>query len=365
MPPILLSQYALETPQGDLPHTIAALNAGESALIPGPSFGLPVPSAPFRDPSCRSLSGAITALKTSIDLPDPASSVFIYCAAKGDLSGFATPAFAESAPAETVSARLDEQAAAILDILDWHPARSLVVSCACASGAVALEVAKELLDEGTYAHAVVYGHDPLSGFVVHGFNSLGALSPTGARPFDAARNGLTLGECAALAVLSRGDAAPGNIVLAGCGTSNDANHRTGPSRDGAGLARAIAAALADGKLDPAAIGAVKCHGTATPYNDAMEAKALTLIFGTAIPPMVSTKGALGHMSGAGSLCEALLAAAFLKQRTIPPTCCYSERGVEEVVPVSAAPQQIDTHHILCLSAGFGGLNAALILTEAQ
>jgi 3-oxoacyl-(acyl-carrier-protein) synthase len=116
-------------------------------------------------------------------------------------------------------------------------------------------------------------------------------------------------------------------------------------------------------MEPEQIGAVKCHGTATPYNDAMEAKALHLLFGDTYPPCVSLKGALGHLSGAGSLIEICIVAECLKRRHLPPTKGYNTHGVDEPIPVSAKTQRIDIPSVLCLSAGFGGLNAAVIIQE--
>jgi 3-oxoacyl-(acyl-carrier-protein) synthase len=228
-----------------------------------------------------------------------------------------------------------------------------------------METVAEFLIDRQFDTAVLFGYDSLSHFVVSGFNSLAALSPTGAKPFDAGRNGLTLGEGAAMAVVSYRAIKTGDLFVAGAGSSNDANHRTGPSRDGSGLHRAAAAALDNAKLVPRQIGAVKCHGTATSYNDAMEAKALVRTFGGAIPPCVSFKGAIGHTSGASSLVELGMALACLKKKTVPPTAGFSARGVDEPIPVSRAVQQYDAPYLLCLCAGFGGVNAAIVVGESQ
>jgi 3-oxoacyl-[acyl-carrier-protein] synthase I len=211
---------------------------------------------------------------------------------------------------------------------------------------------------------LVFGFDAISRFVATGFNSLAALSPSGARPFDAARDGLTIGEGAAIALLTYREPYRDDIIIAGAGSSNDANHRTGPSRTGDGLFRAARAALHDAALRPADIGGIKCHGTATKYNDAMEAKAIVGLFGEAVPPCFSVKGALGHTSGAGSLVEILIAAECLRRRLVPPTAGFSILGVDEQIPVSASPQRLNANTMLCLSAGFGGINAAVVLTEA-
>jgi len=111
--------------------------------------------------------------------------------------------------------------------------------------------------------------------------------------------------------------------------------------------------------------AIKCHGTATPYNDAMEAKALNLVFGENAAPMVSLKGALGHLSGAGSLIEAIISAEFLKNGKIPATLNFEEFEGEEKITIKNDCQEIKGNSILCLSAGFGGLNTAVILGRRE
>jgi 3-oxoacyl-[acyl-carrier-protein] synthase-1 len=306
----------------------------------------------------------MTLLKKSFtftDLPMQ-STVFLYCAAKGDIRGLEETVINGSTN-YPVSPLLDLQAHQCCDTLGIHPARIMVVSNACASGAVGLHIAAEMLREGIFTHAIVAGFDCISRFTITGFNSLNALSGTGARPFDAQRNGLILGEGAGVAVLSYRETHAGDCSIVGAGSSNDANHRTGPSRTGDGLHAAARAALTDAGLRPGDIGGVKCHGTATPYNDAMEAKALSLVFGNSIPPCVSLKGAIGHLSGAGSLIEILISAKCLKRRTLPQTAGYETHGVDEPVPVTSKATPITQSRLLCLAAGFGGLNAAVVIEE--
>ena len=210
---------------------------------------------------------------------------------------------------------------------------------------------------------MVFGFDCISRFTTTGFHSLSALSETGARPFDAQRDGLTLGEGAAVTVLSFREPKKGDITVIGGGSSNDANHRTGPSRSGEGLFRAAKEAVSDAGITPGQIGAVKCHGTATDFNDAMEAKALHLLFGEKYPPCVSFKGAIGHLSGVSSLVEIIITAECLKKGTLPSTKGYEKHGVDEPVKISSKTQPIKKPTALCLSAGFGGLNSAIIIRE--
>jgi 3-oxoacyl-[acyl-carrier-protein] synthase-1 len=347
---------------GSTQETINSLLGGKSGIVPGPLFGIPVSSAPFPDLRYRSLQYAAENLWNKIDtsLIDQRSTLFVYCAAKGDIRTIDSGSDLDSYP----SPLLSQQSEYVLDVLGIKPARCLSVSNACASGAVGVEIAKEFLEQGIFSTAILFGFDSISHFVASGFNSLGALSPERARPFDSSRNGLTLGEGVALAVLHTDSDRVGDCIIAGAGCSNDANHRTGPSRTGDGLLRAIVAAAKDSGSDDCSIGAVKCHGTATAYNDAMEAKAISNFFNGPIPPCFSIKGALGHTSGGGSLMELLLSAHFLKSRSVPPTAGFSVLGVDEALPISSCKQHMSGDSLLCLSAGFGGLNCAVILKDA-
>jgi 3-oxoacyl-(acyl-carrier-protein) synthase len=361
---IVIEQSAVITPFGKLHDTADRLLAGESRITPGPFFGIPVVCAPFRDESLRDLRAAAAAIFSQIDwrAVNTENIAFIFCCAKGDLR--AIEAAARGQPALAVpSPLLDEQARTVCNLLPFLPRRIMTVSTACASGAIGIEIAVELLREGACRSVVLFGLDVISRFVITGFHSLNALSTEGARPFDSRRNGLTLGDGAGCAILAMREPCRSECIVAGAGSSNDANHRTGPSRTGEGLCLAAAAALADSRLTTQEIGAVKCHGTATPYNDAMEAKALHRLFGEECPPCVSFKGSLGHMSGAGSLIEILLAAQCLRRRTLPPTAGYELPGVDERIGIASLAQRIEKPAILCLSAGFGGLNAAVIIRE--
>ncbi len=351
---------------GSLEETVTDLFDGASAIVPGPCFGAPVAYAPFKDISWRNLAVAAETLAPCIDASDldKDTTVFVFCAAKGDISPLED--FCESGKQpEAFLPLLSSQADYAKKFLGIPARRTIVISNACASGATGVEIGREMLVSGRAAAVVLFGFDGISRFVATGFHSLSALSPAGARPFDAARDGLTMGDGAAIVLLSFREPFADDIIVAGAGSSNDANHRTGPSRTGDGLFRAARAALADAAMPPADVGSVKCHGTATKYNDAMEAKALVSLFGDEIPPCFSVKGALGHTSGAGSLLEICIAAECLRRRLVPPTAGFSVLGVDEPIPVSASSQILRKNSALCLSAGFGGINAAVVLVEAQ
>lgn len=364
---VVLDRSYYHTPFGDPDSTITNLLDGKTALKKDNLFDLNIPFASFIDNKYRDLKYSFAASLDKIDLSNIKDErvLFIYASAKGDLSGLEASFFGTEKESNT-SPLLDIQAKQITDILGLSSPHTIVISNACASGQIALETAKELLQSETFDIAIVAGFDALYKFTTSGFNSLSALSPdSGAKPFDINRNGLTMGECFGLTVLNYRVPKTGDIIISGAGSSNDANHRTGPSRTGDGLFQAMNEALRDASSNSEQVAAVKCHGTSTNYNDAMEAKALFSLFGENCPPAASLKGAMGHMSGGGSLVEVLIASQILKQQKMPPTFGFEKIGVEEPISISSSTQEIHGNLILCLAAGFGGLNSALILEEIK
>jgi 3-oxoacyl-(acyl-carrier-protein) synthase len=237
------------------------------------------------------------------------------------------------------------------------------VSVACISGLLALQQGVLMIQENKADVAFVVGVDLLSHFVLSGFTTLKSLEPAGCRPFDAARKGLSLGEGAGAVALARRDAfSPPALVVAGWGSSNDANHLTGPSRDGSGLALAMNRALRTARVSPGAVDFVHAHGTGTPYNDAMEGMALRLVFPKCIPPYCSSKGLLGHTLGAAGLLETLVCLAAARLQLLPGTPNLQQPDPSLPDSVLAAPRPATSlQRILKLNAGFGGTNAALLL----
>ncbi len=364
---VVIEDSCILTPFGDLDSTTKNLLNCNGAIKKLHLFNLNIPFAAFTDPGKRLLNNSVSVLSDTLDkkLLDKESTLLIYAAAKGDLSGLeASFQNKDDILASLTSPLLDEQAIQIAEYFNISKSNIMVISNACASGQVALETAKELLEDGSFKKILVVGFDALFNFTVSGFNSLGALSHSnGARPFDKDRDGLTMGECAGAAILSFRKPKNGDVVISGAGSSNDANHRTGPSRTGDGLFKAIKSALSDASIKSHEVAAIKCHGTSTNYNDAMEAKALYSTFGETCPPAASLKGALGHMSGGGSLVEVLIGASILNKRELPPTIGFETKGVDEPITLSNKCQKIIGNTLLCLAAGFGGLNSALILEQ--
>jgi 3-oxoacyl-(acyl-carrier-protein) synthase len=239
------------------------------------------------------------------------------------------------------------------------------VSVACVSGLSAIQQGAKIIQRGKADAVFVVGVDHLSAFVVAGFTAFKAIDPNGCRPFDATRCGLSLGEAGAAIVLVRENFAPqSSIKIRGWSTSNDANHLTGPSRDGSGLALAIRIALASAQLTPPEIDYINAHGTGTPYNDAMESHALRTVFGEACPPFSGAKGMLGHTLGAAGVIETIACVLALRDNFLPgtPRLNLPADGVPESL-VREPRMAAKLNHVLKLNTGFGGINGALVLSH--
>lgn len=244
-----------------------------------------------------------------------------------------------------------------------NPNEPIVISNACISGLAALLVGKRLIQSGKFQNAVVAGADLITRFVQSGFESFQATSAEVCKPFDIARSGINLGEAAATMVLSE---IPGDdrrsILLSGGAISNDANHISGPSRTGEELALAIQKALSDSSLDAADIDFVSAHGTATVYNDEMEAKAFAIIGLTEVP-VNSLKGYYGHTLGAAGLVESVITINCMRENVLFPTYGFKNSGVSVALNICDKMQYAKINHALKTASGFGGCNAALVFSR--
>jgi 3-oxoacyl-[acyl-carrier-protein] synthase I len=236
---------------------------------------------------------------------------------------------------------------------------AFVVSTACSSGAKVFANARRSIEAGLIDAAVVGGVDSLCLTTLHGFHALELLSGDIARPFDATRNGLSIGEAAAFALLDRtGDAHA--VQLLGEGETSDGHHMSAPHPEGAGAARAMRLALSNAGLQARDIDYVNLHGTATPSNDSAEDLALTTVFGAGTVPCSSTKGATGHTLGAAGALEALVSMIALREGFVPG-------GLNRQSPdATLQANYVDTTRdarlrcVMSNSFGFGGSNASLI-----
>lgn len=253
--------------------------------------------------------------------------------------------------------------------LGFPQGQGTVVSAACASGSSAIALASGRIRLGLTKSALIVACDTVSEFVLAGFNSLMALDKQGARPFDKFRQGLSLGDGAAFMVLMNSNYArerniPILAEVAGWGLSDDANHITGPSRDGSGLASAIHGALKTAGISARDVAFISAHGTGTLYNDAMEMQAFKKVF-SGPTAMYGIKGAIGHTLGAAGLIEAGMAAHAFQKSIIPPTVGLSEPDPEAIGWVSSEPRAIAGDYAVCVNAGFGGINAAVCLKKCD
>ena len=241
-----------------------------------------------------------------------------------------------------------------------NPNEPVVISNACISGVVALLYAKRMLDAGLYKNAVVAGADTISRFVYSGFRSFQALSNGQCHPFSSQRDGINLGEAAATMILtSAPTAASGKISVGEGSISNDSNHISGPSRTGLELAAAIQTALDRSGITAADIDFISAHGTATPYNDEMEAKAF-YESGLATTPVNSLKGYFGHTLGAAGIVESVISIISLVKNIAVVSAGYKEPGLAPELNVITNPVHKTMKHCLKTASGFGGCNAAII-----
>jgi 3-oxoacyl-[acyl-carrier-protein] synthase-1 len=179
------------------------------------------------------------------------------------------------------------------------------------------------------------------------------------RPFDNDRKGINLGEAAATIVLSADCALPPIAQLVGGATTNDANHISGPSRTGAELALAIERTLQQASVSPNDIGMISTHGTATIYNDEMEANAFTLL-GLQGVPTHSLKAYTGHTLGAAGVLECAIGLAFMQKQLLLPSLGYTTCGTTHPLNITTASESASIDYLLKTSSGFGGCNASLL-----
>lgn len=270
---------------------------------------------------------------------------FVLATTKADLSGITEPGNGLGNPGKL--------AVMFAGGLPWA-----AVSCACASGLSALALAGRWIKSGRHDRVLVVGTDALSEFILRGFSSLLALSPGPCRPFDRERDGLSLGEAAGAMLLTAEET---DIELAGWGESNDANHITGPSRDGEGLHLAAAAAIASAGMTPDDVDYVHVHGTGTPFNDEMEACALVKLFTHQTPLASGTKAQTGHTLGAAGLIESIIAIEALRRGEAPGNVGLVETDVDARVTLPRENTPLVRSNVaLKLAAGFGGINAGLV-----
>jgi 3-oxoacyl-[acyl-carrier-protein] synthase-1 len=239
------------------------------------------------------------------------------------------------------------------------------VSTACSSSANAIIVGARMILNGLVDKVLVGGTDSLTRFALNGFNSLEILSPTGCKPFDASRNGVTLGEGAAYLVLESSETADPDTILCelkGYANTSEAYHQTASSPDGEGAILSIRQALASAGLNPKDIDYINAHGTGTLINDLSEGRAIETVFGSAIPPVSSTKAYTGHTLAAAGAIEAVISIVAIRHGLLFPNIGFERQMPELSFVPNISLREADIRNVLSNSFGFGGSNASLIFS---
>ncbi|RYC68455.1 beta-ketoacyl synthase N-terminal-like domain-containing protein [Spirosoma sordidisoli] len=278
-----------------------------------------------------------------------ADTLLIVCSAKGNIPALAEAVAAEPPGQQEYMARLAQSWASAWGLCN----EPMVLSNACISSLHGIVVARRLIGQGLFRHVIVIGADVVSDFTRAGFQGFNAVSAEPCRPFDAARRGINLGEAAAVLVLSADDRLSVGVELRGGVVTNDAHHISAPSRTGEGLFRAIERVRAGRTPD-----FISLHGTATVYNDEMEAQALNRA-NLLDCPVYSLKGQLGHTLGAAGVLESVLAIESLRRNQLLASHQYATPGTTYPLRVVERPETRPLQTCLKTSSGFGGCNAAV------
>ncbi len=257
------------------------------------------------------------------------------------------------------------KAAQIIGSFFENPNRPVVISNACISGALTITAASRLLEMSRYKTIIVVGVDIASEFVISGFQSFKAMSGKPCKPYDASRDGLSLGEgCGTVILTSSPDGLDkeGRVVVRAGSSANDANHISGPSRTGEGLLLAINSTLKSAGEGPENIDYISAHGTATKFNDDMESIAISRA-GMKDVPVNSLKGYIGHTLGAAGVIESIVAIRSIREGFLIATKGYREKGVAEDINIIDTFRHETINHSLKLASGFGGCNAGVLFSK--
>lgn len=247
-----------------------------------------------------------------------------------------------------------------------------VIANACASGANAIGHAASLIRSGRNERVLCGGYDALAQLVFAGFDALQALSTTEPRPFDADRDGLALGEGAAVFALESLDVARARNAtiyaeVAGYGVSTDVHHLTQPHPDGLAALQSMQAACLDARIAPEAIGYINSHGTGTPLNDSAEANAIRAWAGESSVGDVrvsSTKGGIGHLLGGAGAVEIAICVLAMNGGWLPPNVPIGSPDPSVTFDLITSPRDAEFDCCLTNSFGFGGANATVVLKKA-
>ena len=260
------------------------------------------------------------------------------------------------------NAHLDVLAKNVADFFGFTT-QPIVVSNACVSGILTVSVAKRMIQSELYDNVFVIAGDEVSEFVLSGFNAFQAMSDLPCKPYSKNRTGVSLGEATA-AVLVSAEAKKAKIKIIGDSSINDANHISGPSRTGEGLFRSIQNALKEAQIETNKLDYISAHGTATPFNDEMEAIALNRL-GLQNVPVNSLKGFYGHTLGASGLLETVIAIESVNKNMLFESKGFDEIGVSEAVNVIEKNEEANIQYFLKTASGFGGCNTAVVFEKVK
>ncbi|WP_284463293.1 beta-ketoacyl synthase N-terminal-like domain-containing protein [Chryseobacterium sp.] len=243
--------------------------------------------------------------------------------------------------------------------------KPIVVSNACVSGVMAIAVAKNMIQAGKYKDAFVIAGDEISEFVISGFNSFQAIGTEPCKPYDLNRNGINIGEAAAAVYITSETSENDKFKFRVLGDSaiNDANHISGPSRTGDGLYGSIKNAMNEANISAEQVDFISAHGTATLYNDEMEAIAFNRMELQNVP-LNSMKGFYGHCLGASGLLESIISMESALHNTLILSKNFEEMGVSQPLNIIKESQPAAIRYILKTASGFGGCNAVIVLEKS-
>ncbi|MEZ4310973.1 MAG: beta-ketoacyl synthase N-terminal-like domain-containing protein [Polyangiaceae bacterium] len=353
---------------------VSAFGVGEESWRAG-ELGAPARVAWRVDPALRDSGlhrpfAARAAAPTTAAAAPTAVAVAPTARAAAPTAGAVAPAALASSELRAVAERATYFAPAC-DVLSAYGLagvrRRTLILAACAASTIAMGVGMRWLDRGACDLVLAGGFDGISVFVAAGFEALRATTASAPRPFRKGRDGMCLGEGAGLvAMVRRGEerGARPRFFVCGFGASTDAVHITAPDATGGGLSRAALAAVADAGEGP--IDLVSAHATATPYNDAMEARAIRAATARAEPalPIVHPfKAQIGHTLGAAGVLETLAAADAIVRGVAPAAAGEGELDPEAAVQLLASSEARSMGRALKLSAAFGGANASLVVSS--
>lgn len=243
---------------------------------------------------------------------------------------------------------------------------AIVISNACVSGILAVAVAKRYINQGVYDNVFIVSGDIVTEFILSGFNSFQALCNEPCKPYSKNRAGINIGEVAASILVTNNkiNLAKEAVTIMGEGSCNDANHISGPSRTGEGLFRSIASAVKEASISHKSIDYISAHGTATQFNDEMEAIVFNRL-GLQNVPLNSLKGYFGHTLGASGLLETIVGMHSLSNNTLYASLGFESLGVTLPINVITKIKPKKMNVFLKTASGFGGCNTAVIFKKVN